>query len=138
MKLADVTETTEIVRPYVAGLQADTLPALRAHVEAWQELAPDAWAVVRIWTEDDFAAFKRAQAGEARGDHAGGDLDEKYLDVLMPIALVAVALVINEREAVPEGARLLRLIKQGAFVKDAAGCLRPVFRNMPTEEANAV
>lgn len=126
MKLADVTVTSDLGKPWSEGLRATTsLDALRSYVETWRELAPDALDLVSQWRNEDFAEFKVVQAKEYRGEFAGEEMAAKYGEVLMPLALIAATAVSGDR-GLPEGYCLLELVADGRFEKDEQGCLRAV------------
>ena len=87
-------ETPEL---YAKGLaDADTLEALRAHVEGYADLAKDARPIVRAMTEAEFPVWRKGLKSERRGKFAGMEFAQKYAALMMPEPMFTVARLANE------------------------------------------
>lgn len=94
---------------YAEGLvEAESLAALRAHVEGFAELAKDALPIVRAMTDAEFPIWRKGLQMERRGEFAGEDFAERYAALLLPEPMVTVADVAH-RYQVPFDVAVRRL-----------------------------
>jgi len=87
---------------------------LVSYLQAWQEFAPDARAIVKAMTERDFDEWRAGLTKERSGEFAGEEWARRFGVVLMPERMVRTT-VIAQRFAVPWGLAWLRLKEEGVL-----------------------
>lgn len=104
----EISYTTEISKPYVAGVQScATVDELKKFLYEWKELAPDALSAVQAptFSWDEYQKMCRM---ERRGKYAGDEMAEKYGAILMPGVIMFIGLQADAFK-VPEGLMFMRL-----------------------------
>jgi hypothetical protein len=90
----------ETPQRYAEGLAAcGDVSELRAHVEAFADLAVDALRIVQQMTDADWPEFSRGLKSERRGRFAGEEWARRYVAVLMPEPMFTVARIAGEYHA---------------------------------------
>jgi len=118
--MKEIGYITDICKPYVEGVQkAKTLDELKAAINEWNELAPDAMKQVEA-PEFDWNEFQAGIKQEKRGKYAGDAWAKKYGAVLLPVVIMEIGLV-GQGFMVPDGVVFHRLLDFKAIFKDQDG-----------------
>lgn len=93
---------------YSHGIRAaESLDELRAFVETWKDLCPDAFEIVQKMDYQGYAEFQKGWKKEKRNVYAGDEWSEKYSFVIMPDVMFRVS-IIAEQFKVPWGLAFIR------------------------------
>lgn len=115
-----ITHTSDQIGDFHVGLtKATTLAALTKHLQAYRDVASDAWEA-RPQTAEEFEAWRAGLAKERRCEFAGEAFCYRFGAVLMPELLMRVGFYADNYK-VPFGRAFIRLQEVGRIRKSADG-----------------
>jgi hypothetical protein len=109
--------TSETPQDYSAGLsKCKTLGQLREHVQTYRRVADDAWQIVKDMEQPAFLELLSGLRKERKGEFAGEEWAEKYMNIMLPEILFRVGAVAVQY-GTPWGCAYIRLRDVGRIVE---------------------